>query len=59
MDDYVALHICDPVFPKDIPLEELQNKIILSEEIEGQEFYTLIRNPDSINSNYISDTYRR
>lgn len=45
MDDYIPLHICDDLFPEDIPREELLNKIVIVREFEGQEVFIPIRDP--------------
>lgn len=47
MDDYIPLHICDDLFPEDIPVNLLQNRIVLKKIVEEQEVFTILRNPNS------------
>lgn len=52
MDDYIPLHICDDLFPRDIPMGSLQNRIVISQVIDNQEILTIVRNPSYVMGNY-------
>jgi hypothetical protein len=54
MDDYIPLHICDDLFPEDIPMGAMQNRIVLKRTVDNQEVFTLLRNPG-----YASNSYHR
>jgi len=52
MDDYIPLHICDDLFPEDIPMGALQNRVVLRRTIDTQEVFTMIREPRYVSSSY-------